>query len=89
MPVIWDNPMGYSFIATRQCRSCDHDQSVTLWSRPWDFANEEFAKRLPETPLTMPEVANMLRDAPFTCKRCDDTEARLVGMALDEGEVLF
>lgn len=89
MPVIWDNPIGYSFIATRACRACRCEDVRTLWSRPWEFAGEGFTSCLPEAPLTMPEVAGMLADAPFACWECGGRDASLVGLSMDESTILF
>lgn len=89
MSISWANPLGHNIIATRCCRSCGNKEIRTLWSRPWEFACESFAACLEETPLTMPEVAAMLSDAPFKCRQCDGPKARLVAISVDERSIPF
>ncbi|KQP61087.1 hypothetical protein ASF39_15560 [Methylobacterium sp. Leaf108] len=89
MPVIWDNPCGHNIIATRRCKACGEEGVRTLWSRPWEFANEAFASCLEETPLTIPDIGSMLKDAPFKCTGCGGADARIVALSMDTTSIPF
>lgn len=89
MAVTWDNPLGHNIVATRRCNGCGHEDIRTLWSRPIEFAGSDACALTEEVPLTMPEVAGMLRDAQFRCRACDGARARLVAIAVDTSCIPF
>ncbi|KQO78159.1 hypothetical protein ASF36_14085 [Methylobacterium sp. Leaf90] len=89
MSVTWDNPLGHNLIATRRCNECDREDVRMLWARPLEFAGGDGGTFGEEVPLTMPDIANMLRDAPFRCPACDGGRARLVAIEVDESCIPF
>ncbi|MCP1550669.1 hypothetical protein J2W76_003914 [Methylorubrum zatmanii] len=89
MTFTWDNPLGYDIIATRRCNGCGNEDVRSFWSRPLRFAAIEEPILVETAPLTMPDVAGMLRDAPFCCLSCDGGRASLVGIAVDEASIPF
>lgn len=89
MSATWANPFGHNIIATRCCDDCDHEDVRELWSRPLDFAGSKEGLLGDETPLTIPEVAGLLLDAPFRCRGCDGSRARLVAISVDESSIPF
>jgi hypothetical protein len=89
MSATWDNPLGHNVIATRCCSDCNQEDVRTLWTLPLEFACSNGGMFAEATPLTMPDVASMLRDAPFRCRACDGGRARLVAISVDESSIPF
>ena len=89
MAITWDNPMGHNIIVTRCCGGCECEDTRTLWTRPIEFAGSDACALTERRPLTIPEVASMLKDAPFECRECGSTRAKLVTISLDTSYIPF